>query len=154
MDGWKISYFLSMDSYTSKCFRGFAMSDFGELPGKKTRKCLYILNTDHSSGPGKHWCLLFVEKRNADFFDPLGMSPDVYNFRHFLHGYKIKYNTSQVQGMFSKVCGYHCLFFAYYRCRGYSMEAILDMYEIDNTDWNDKMVVSFMLKFGKFYAPE
>jgi hypothetical protein len=61
-----------------------------EIPGRPIWKPAgFIVNTDLSSGPGKHWvCFYFPKKGPAEFFDSLGHSPEFYHslFRSFPDG--------------------------------------------------------------------
>ena len=53
-------------------FRGIFMRDqLAELPDPRPNTG-YILNTDLSSGPGKHWVGLHVAKGRAFYYDPYG----------------------------------------------------------------------------------
>lgn len=154
MDGWTIARFLSLDPYTSKWFKGYGMQDSFELPFANSKKALYILNTDKSNGPGEHWCAVLFNNSHGEFFDPFGMPPTLYGFRKLLNSKdvsKIVYNSTPVQHLFSNACGYHCLFYSYHKCRGYSLDEIIQMYDITDTEKNDQMVVEFVTEFGKIY---
>lgn len=151
MNGFDISYILSLDRYTSKCFKGFAMSDTYKLPFNNAKWALYIVNTDNSSGPGEHWCVLYFDKDYCEFFDPYGQPPETYGFENLIKRRRCKYlvyNSHQVQNLTSTTCGHHCIFFALHRCRGYSMSDILNLYHSYNTQENDRMVKFFIKNLG------
>ena len=163
MDGHRIQHFLSMDPYTNRYFKGIVMQDYEELPEADTisreNPGLYILNTDRRGGKGKHWCAAFLSenaqnKRVGDFFDPYGFDPLFYGFRHFFTLPTCEYlvqSAKQVQGIFSKACGFHCLFFAYHRCRGVPLMQILQYYDDRDMHKNEKLVMDFVLQFGREY---
>jgi hypothetical protein len=156
MDGKQISEFLKKDAFTSWYFQGFSMNDTIKLPSSKKDPALYILNTDKESGKGIHWCAAVFEGLRGEFFDPFGMSPQVYGFDDLLQTRKIKkivYNTVVVQNLSSIVCGHHCLFYAYHRCRGYSLSDILTKYDPYDTEKNDAMVVDFLIRIDPSLNP-
>lgn len=155
MNGYQIATFLTLDDKTSKCFQGFVMQDSMKLPLKSDKSSsLVILNTDTESGRGEHWCVIFLESNicNFEFFDPFGFTPSFYGVSHLFYEFdnNILYSKKCVQSPFSNVCGAHCLFYAYNRCRGKSMEEILSIYDW-NLDKNDFMVSNFVRQFGKIY---
>lgn len=156
MDGLQITYLLSLDEFTSKYFKGFGMRDTQVLPKSNARDALYILNTDISTGAGEHWCAVFCKGSSVEFYDPLGMSPAVYDFNNLLARRgdgKIVYNPIMIQDINSKACGHHCLFYAFFRCRGISMKDIIQKFDPKNTIDNDRKAIQFVTQFGKIYAP-
>lgn len=154
MDGLQMATLLSLDPYTSKYFKGFAWADTAKLPRKDGRE-LYILNTDKQEGPGEHWCAAFYQDNIAEFFDPYGNPPAVYGFEKMLRdgmrGKEAQYNANCLQGLNSRVCGYHCVFYAFHRCRGFLLEQVVDLYNLSDMRKNDKMVERFVLMHGSGY---
>lgn len=156
MNGYQMSSFLSLDKYTSQYFGGFVLRDSKVLPLKEKKEVFYILNTDVESGNGEHWCVAFFTENNCEFFDSYGMDPSVYNFDEVLssrNSGSFVYNPFCVQDLFSKVCGHHCLFFAFHKCRGYSFDTIIRMYDFTDIKKNDEMVLKFVVQFGNCYNP-
>jgi hypothetical protein len=156
MNGYKIAHFLSMDPWTSTVFKGFGMRDSEQLPGllDTFRPALYVLNTDVESGKGEHWCVVFFARRGVcEFFDPFGFSPEVYGFKPLLTFYSsyIEYSNICVQSVMSKACAYHCLFFAYHRCRKPDMQSTLSLYDFVDIDFNEELVTDFVTQFGTIY---
>ena len=45
--------------------------------------------------------------------------------------------------MISGACGYHCVFYSVYRCLGFDLNAIINMYSA-NTLYNDSIVKEFV----------
>lgn len=156
MDGYRMLNFFSLDHYINKCFKGFVAKDTLMLPVNMNipGSSLVILNTDNESGEGKHWCAIFLESSNHsfEFFDPYGLPPSAYGVNHFFEEHKrpVFYSKKVVQSFTSNVCGYHCMFFAYYRCRGISLHNILKFY-VDDLEKNDVMVSTFLYQFGNVY---
>lgn len=154
MNSLQLSNFLSLDKYTSQYFKGFGSVDSLALPHENDVPALYILNTDVEAGKGEHWCLALYHGDGIEFFDSFGMPPVIYGFERVLSTRRVSYcvyNPICVQNVTSKVCGHHCMFFAYHRCRGVSIDDILKIYHPWNTSVNDKMVLNFALKFGSLY---
>jgi hypothetical protein len=156
MDGLQMATILSLDPYTSKYFKGFAWKDSIKLPGNVDEaRRLYILNTDVREGPGEHWCAAYYEEDVVEFFDPYVNHPAVYGFQNLLEpgreNIRARFNAACLQSLDSHVCGYHCVFYAYHRCRGFSLEKVLDLYDFADMRKNDKMVERFVLKFGRGY---
>ena len=136
------------DPIVSETFGSILPRD--KLPTGKLRDFprSYIVNTDSSQGPGKHWVAFYFEnERSAEFFDSYGYKPlqlatefETFlsrNAEHWIH------NEKRLQGDFSTVCGQFCLLFLYHRCRGISMTDIIQMFSKD-TDVNDVLVNEFV----------
>lgn len=108
---------------------------------------IYFINSDPSYLPGMHWiCVYFPKNSPAEFFDSLGHAPNYYSQKLslFMKNTFI-YNTRRLQAYNSNTCGLYCLFFLYYRIRGYSFSEILENFT-PNLDINDKIVIDFYLK--------
>lgn len=118
------------------------------LPQKEIIKKSYIINTDPSYLPGKHWVVVYFPKDSSgEFFDSLGRSPASYS--HYILDFLIEnsskefiYNTQVLQPSRSSTCGMYCLFFLYYRVRGFSFEKILKYFS-KNLEHNDNIVIEF-----------
>jgi hypothetical protein len=154
MNGGKISFLLSEDPFTRKLFDGFW---FPDIPADISKiPALIILNTDKSTGPGEHWCAAFIsESKHCEYFDPLGAPPNNkilgYSFLSHLskHSKTIEYNTIPVQNITAQTCGPHCIYFSYFKARGFSLNAILTRFYSSDTQLNDKLVTQFVLNLDK-----
>lgn len=74
-----------------------------------------IINLDESTGPGTHWTCWFNstkpnQSKEVYYYDSFGIGPDNRTIK-FLKGANkpIAYNTSQMQDLSSKRCGWYCL---------------------------------------------
>ena len=109
----------------------------------------YICNSDDSKGPGKHWLAVawFRGEQPAEFFDSLAHLPMDYNenFTNFLinHGPPYSYGTVRIQSETSVKCGEFCVFYAYHRCKGFTLEEILSMFTKKSLNINDVIVERF-----------
>ena len=103
-------------------FRISKVCAFNELP-KYVETCnrpaLFIVNSDPSNLPGSHWIVMYIDVKNAYFFDPLGHHPNKYDrsFKEFLaHNstspFSYNFNSNQLQHSESHSCGYYCTYFA------------------------------------------
>ena len=130
---------LMKNENTKDNFDGVFSSDMLENIVIKPK--LIICNTDPSYKKGKHWVLFYFENEIVEFYDSSGNSISMYkNFAKFGKKYALKYkeSTYRTQPSNTSICGEMCLYYAYYRCRGYNMEYILNkMYDI-------KKVLSFV----------
>jgi hypothetical protein len=155
MDTRQMRHFLRMDECTNGVWRGFVAVDSEPLDPISSTDDLYMINTDHSDGPGKHWCVGYADAGTGEmeFFDSYGLAPHAYGLeRLFPDGYRIRMNGRTVQQLDSFTCGYHCLFFAYYRSRGVAMDTITGTLYSANLRWNDRMVSNFVQQYGKVFT--
>lgn len=153
MNSIRIDYILKHDPIAKKVFRGFAYPDFMK-PFKKY-PTLLILNTDSINGPGEHWCACyFLNKKYAEFFDPYGLSPNIYGFTSLIkkQSKRIYFNEEPVQGLLSSTCGHHVLFYALHRVRGLSSKTIMKKFYTSDPDKNDNMVFKYLQKFGTVFS--
>lgn len=109
---------------------------------------IFIANTDPHDLPGQHWIGLYIPLDGpAEFFDSLGHHPSFYDtlFEKFLytHSNEYIYNITPLQSKYSDTCGHFCLFYSIHRCRGVSLQNIVQMFS-KNGDTNDKIVREFV----------
>lgn len=119
-----------------------------KLPKKISSKKIFIINTDPSFLPGKHWVAVFFPSNSLpEFFDSFGKPPShyhqsIFNFliEHNSRGFA--YNSKCLQSAQSSHCGLYCLYFLHFRIRGYSFNAILERFGL-NLNHNDLIVSDF-----------
>lgn len=139
---------LNLNPVTNKYFDGIFSID--TLKDIKEKPTLIICNTDPSHKPGEHWVLFFFYKNSVDFYDSLGREITYYGsefidfVKNFAHNFK--YTVRRTQPIQSDVCGHYCLYYAFKKCNGNSME------EIINNISNKNDVVDFVNKM--FYICE
>ena len=82
---------------------------------------LIVISDPHTES-GSHWLGIHLQFRSHSslYFDSYGLSPFIPSIQSFLHRNSIvrNYNTVQLQGFMSTVCGMYCCLFALYRDRG------------------------------------
>ena len=114
--------FISIDPISKFDFQGCFASD--EIPKMQKNKFI-ILNTDSSESKGEHWTVLFRENEDSyEFFDSLGQSPKTYSFQNFPT--KCNFATKMIQNPFQNTCGYFCLYYIFYKCRGKKLADIFN----------------------------
>ena len=143
MDSRQISRVLRKDDVASKHFVGVFPSD--KLP-KKMHGAL-VANTDPHNKPGMHWVAFFVDHDDCmEYFDSYGMVPFVKSFQKILkrspNGWM--YNTKRIQGPLSTTCGHYCVYFLLLRCRGYSLQDIVSVFDRHNLVENDITIADFI----------
>ena len=119
---------LCLNPLTNNYFDGIYSSDtLKEIEGKPN---LIICNTDPSTKPGEHWVLFFFNENSVDFFDSLGRDIKYYGsiFLDFIANFAYDYKQclTRTQPIKSDLCGQYCLYYAFAKCNGLSMEDIID----------------------------
>ena len=138
--------------HTGPYFRGVFASD--TLPPARLIRCNFlIVNTDVSSGSGKHWVLIVINKPGTayEWFDSLGKSPMDYSAT--LHDYMTQQgsqpfimNSKRIQSASSEHCGYFCLYVADKRCSGELLDTVMNDFSSDagQLDNNDALVENYV----------
>ena len=95
-----------------KNFKGVKMSD--ALPQKIEDNGSYVVNLDKQKNNGTHWVGIYNNPNNdyVFYFDSFGSPPNI-DTERFLRtsGKPIKMNTSALQYLKSKACGYFVIYF-------------------------------------------
>jgi len=119
----ELNSIIKNDVITQSHFLGCFAADQVPKLGKNT---FIILNTDPKNEEGEHWVVFHKYSENKfEFFDSLGFSPFHYKFKNLPNFDYIIYNKQQYQSSFSNACGYYCLYYLFYKSRGYRLEDIL-----------------------------
>lgn len=110
---------------------------------------LYVINTDVHTGRGKHWVLMyFTPDGSGEFFDSMGLDMNAYGHQLEDFMYLNAANTVvdygvRLQGDGSETCGFYCLYYALFRCRGVSRDSIIHSFTPDYR-LNDAIVTRFV----------
>lgn len=140
MDGNKIHRLVSKLPLLKTKFLGCFPSD--RLPSNVPASKCFIANFDFLNSEGTHWvALIAVSENNFEYFDSFGRKPP----DAFYAAYEnITYNKSIVQSLISDNCGYFCIFYLLYRCKGFSMSEIVSF--LDSKANPDFFVENFINK--------
>jgi hypothetical protein len=141
MNTTQIRKMLTGDPYAKTVFKGVFPCD--KLPKVISEfPCAFVANTDHSGEGGEHWvCYYFDENGNAEYFDSYGIQPvncELFKFWKG-HGKNHSWNTVQLQGMKSTVCGQWCVAFITNRARGCSLSTFVNRFrgkDVNNENSN------------------
>jgi len=105
------------------------------FPHSITRSGNIITNADPQTVEGSHWLAIQFEPMSytAHVCGSCGIFPIIPNFHAFLRrNFTVwDYNTLQLQGLFSTVCGQYCCLFALYMDRVYTR----------NNSWDYSLVI-------------
>ena len=121
---------LANNSVSYSFFDGIFSRDL--LKNITKKPSLIICNTDPSYKEGKHWIAIFFTEEYVEFYDSIGK--DIVEYHDDLIRFISKFNVPRYKISLIKTqedntsyCGEHCLFYSYYRCKGKSMEYIIDL---------------------------
>ena len=111
-----------------------------KLPDLDEEYKLYVCITDPSPEPSDHW-VSTRNKRSGEYLDFLGgvISQDA--FSQFIGG-EYRDASVQTQELFSSVCCQYFIFSMSLRARGYSMDDIVPVLDIQGED-RDSVVTCF-----------
>ena len=128
------------DPYIRQYFGGVVA--LNQLPTIITKPSIYIVNSDPISLPGRHWLAVYFTQVN-EHFDSAGFYPNKTLENELIaHGPQFQYNDARVQAFHSDTCGQFCLFYCYFRCRGYTFREVMNMFS-DNLLVNEHIVKYF-----------
>jgi hypothetical protein len=117
-------------------FLGVYASDL--LPRSIVRTGTVIVNTDPHTEKGSHWQAIHFQPRSSRcyFFDSYGRHPHVPAIHDFIRRNSVvwQYNTVQLQGPTSTVCGEYCCLFALYMDRGNTPQQFVGLFNADCAD--------------------
>lgn len=138
---------MQSDKIAKTIFQGVFASD--QLPYRVADyPSAYIANVDPSELPGSHWvAMYFNEEGKAEFWDSYGQAPELYSkhFTDFLdrNSYYMIRNRTVLQSLDSSVCGEYCIYYLIHRCRGFSMQTIVNRFS-KKKRLNDSIVYEFV----------
>lgn len=111
----------------------------------------YIVNTDLSSGVGKHWVLIMIINSYSciEWFDSLNNKPQFYHnnllkfvTRNFRRSYVS--NSIQIQSNQSNKCGEFCMYVSDMRCMGCKYTEIMQTFNETVLSENDVFVMNHL----------
>lgn len=112
-----------------KCFAGVFPKD--RIKITKRNNFGIIINTDVSTGRGKHWVSFFVKNGKGLYFDSFGLPPYDNDIKKFIFKICKKnyiYNKKRLQSLSSKTCGVYSMLFLIWCCKGKKMKSFLNLF--------------------------
>ena len=125
MDSHDLQHIVNQLKSLKRIFRGIYSSN--NLPIYVDQyPSAYICNTEPVGTRGSHWVAFWFQNVNeCEFYDSFGKRPRDYspNMRDFIdrNANVCIYNNVQLQSNDATTCGFHVLFYLYFRCKGVSM---------------------------------
>ena len=142
MNNLEIGALLTRDLRARRVFRGVFPRD--KLPQYVNGPSAYIINTDHSRGPGKHWvCVWFDGQGGAEYFDSFGFPPLLQTVLGFLSRNtpgRLLYNDRHLQNFASSACGLYVVYYILRKSRGASLSSVQGAFPSNNNTVNDRRV--------------
>lgn len=117
------------DQYSRQNFIGVFPRNF--LPKRLKYPCSFIINTDPADKEGQHWlAFYFDQNKHCEFFDSYGNSPLFYKLEKYIfeHSLSSSFNHTPLQSNFSRLCGYYCCLFIFFRSRGLKLDDLLETF--------------------------
>ena len=138
----EIDEIISQDKTVMMGFRGIRSADL--LPKILQSGQSLIFNASDSDEIGSHWMCLFQEATTLELFDSLGNPPNFYDLKGKLpHSSILTYTNRRLQGN-SDVCGVYCMYYLFYKSRGFPTSKIInDLFSMDR-DQNDRYLIDFI----------
>lgn len=130
-------------------FQGIFSAD--NVPSKIDNLKFVIVNTDVSSGPGKHWYALVRLNNLIECFDSLGVTEDRKQFicSHIKGIRFVSINLTPLQPFSSQLCGQFVLYYLFERYQNLDLKfsVLLNQCFDDNVVTNEQFVKNFMTEW-------
>lgn len=141
----QLQHIVDCDVRTQRQFLGVFSADM--LPIRMPSRTLAIVNCCDRDKPGMHWLAMYNDENGRlEVFDSFGQSPYLYNLQEKLpRASVLTYNTKQIQSLNSDVCGQYCLYYCYFKARGFDISDIIGIFSNDYYN-NDAYVYDTVLK--------
>lgn len=142
MDSFEIEEACLRDCFLREYFQGVYPID--RLPRRVyTLPAAFIINTDVHDGAGLHWIAIYIDVNKRGYlFDSFGEYPTSPYIIKFLRDncYTFDYNATQLQSIFTSVCGKYCVLFLMNMARGLHFSEMMENFSPDNPSGNDLRV--------------
>ncbi len=149
MDGRSLEQFLRYDKHVSKHFLGVFAAD--TLPRSVPKPALIIVNSDPISKAGTHWLAISIDScGRGEYFDSYGIRPFVSEHEKFLSRVckSWKYNHTDLQDLYSSVCGQYCAMYLMFKAHGYSLNEFVKCFTNNCTE-NDAIVCRMFERYSR-----
>ena len=137
----QLQHVVDHDLRTTRQFLGVFSAN--TLPERMPFRSMAIVNCCNNNLPGMHWIALYQGDK-MEVFDSFGLPPQAYNLQ-LPQAAAVTYNAKQIQSNYSVVCGQYCLYYCYFKARGYGINDIISVFSNDYFS-NDDYVYNTVLK--------
>ena len=101
---------------------------------------MYVINLDEYENTGTHWIALFVKTNEGICFDSFGIEHIPKEINKFICNKKIKANIFRIQAYHSIMCGYFCIEFINYMCKGKTLLDYTNLFSPNDFKKNDRVI--------------
>lgn len=130
-------------------FQGIFSAD--NIPSKIEKSKFVIVNTDVSTGPGKHWYALVRLNNLIECFDSLGVTEDRKQFicSHIKQVRFVSVNLTPLQPLSSQLCGQFVLYYLFERYQNLDLKFSELLNQCFDNDLlrNEQIVNTFMTEW-------
>ena len=146
--GGEIADILKSLPNTKRVFKGIKTRDI-PTPKYVSGQSGYVLNNGYSYA-GEHWVAVIFTAKKVLFFDSYGRAPsDLLLSSQVKRGHlPIEYNPWPLQDKHSSCCGFWCIYYFYFLCRGHEFKAINLRFSKTDFKSNDRIVYNFVKKLA------
>lgn len=111
-----------------------------------------ISNLDSDTQPGSHWVAIHIEEgRVGQYFDSYGRAPEGFHRTFLNRNCKVwNYNDNRIQNDWTSVCGEYCMVYLYYKFQGKSLMEFTNIFNSNETIWNDITVYDMFKHYFKY----
>ena len=111
----------------------------------KIKDAAYIINLDEYKSIGTHWIALYVNAKNATYFDSFGVEHIPKEISKFVGNKNVTTNIYRIQVYNSIVFGYFCIGFIDFMLKGKSLLEYTNFFSPNEFKKNDKIIKKFFL---------
>ena len=144
--GGEVADILTKLEDTRKIFKGVKTRDI-PIPKHVSVPSGYVLNNGYSYA-GEHWVVVIFTRKTVLFFDSFGRAPSELFLSSQVKRYNLslEYNPWPLQDKHSPCCGFWCIYYFYFLCRGLKFKEINSKFSRTNYLKNDYIVYNFVKK--------
>ena len=151
--GGEVARILKSIPDTRKIFKGIKTRDI-VIPKHVSKPSGYVLNNGYSYD-GEHWVAVIFTSEKVLFFDSFGRAPSelFLSSQAKRYGLSIEYNPWSLQARRSPCCGFWCIYYFYFLCKGFKFKEINARFSRTNFKNNDHIVYTFVKKLATQCCP-
>ena len=113
------------------------------LPNK-IKDGAYVINLDEYSDIGTPWIALWVNN-NVIYFDSFGVEHIPKEIKKFIDNKNIIANIFRIQAYDSIMCGYFCMGFINFMCKGKSLADNTNIFSPNNFKTNGDIILNYFM---------